>query len=129
MSGGTRASICIGLYQRATEDLRADEPAKGIHILRLFREDTGEELHGTRCIATLEQGLRFREGRCEIRPGGADNAFDEALELALGERAHETIDRLSPLEGEDRGNRLHAQLARDCGCSSMFIFTSFTLPL
>jgi hypothetical protein len=34
---------------------------------------------------------------------------------AFRQRAHEAVDRLAALEGEDGRNRLHAELARDLG--------------
>ena len=42
--------------------------------------------------------------------GVAEQAVDEGLELAVGHRAHETVDRLSPDEGVDGRHRLHPQL-------------------
>ena len=46
-------------------------------------------------------------------PDGADQLLDEGLDLALGQRAHEAVDRLALLEGDDGGDRLDAELAGD----------------
>ena len=44
--------------------------------------------------------------------GRLDQAIDELLDLALGHRAHEAVDRPAVEEGIDRRDRLDAQLLR-----------------
>ena len=74
----------------------------------------GEHLGGAGRVAGLEAAVALRDQLFglggALRPG---DAIDEGLDLALRHRADEAVDRLAVGEGDDRGNRLDAELAGD----------------
>ena len=60
---------------------------------------------------------------------GTDQPFDEALDLALRQRAHEAVDGLTFLDNRRPPGSISRRAdLRSAGCSSMFILTSPPLP-
>ena len=64
-------------------------------------------LGGERLRRRLERAIRF------ARPDRPGDPLDEGLDLAFGQGAHEAVDRLAVLEGDDGRDRLDAELAGD----------------
>ena len=84
-------------------------PPIAAHVLRFELQGLRIGLRGAADIAEIERLLGHREELVDFRSVRvADEAFDEGLELAIRNRAHETVDRLSPDEGVDGRHRLHA---------------------
>ena len=62
---------------------------------------------GQRCLSALQQILFL------CADGALGEAFKECHHLTLRQRTHESVDRLTVGECNDRGNRLNAHLARN----------------
>src|SRR6266851_4453417 len=98
----------------ALADGAAREASGGVDILRLLLQDLAVDIGGAAGIAGGEGLLRHLERLLDRRgAGGAAEALDELLDLALRQGADEAVDRPPVLEGIDGGDRLDAHLLRD----------------
>ena len=83
-------------------------------IVRVLRS-TCEEIGGAGGIALGQRLSAPSSTSLSPPPARPVTTLDEGLHLALGQRADEAVDRLAVDEGDDRRDRLDAELAGDRG--------------
>ena len=98
-----------GVVQISGQDERAGETADGTEVIWVAIEDRRIDRGGRPGIAGAERGFRLGEGVVMSVVQGADQPLEEALDLGLGQGAHEAVDRLAPIEHIDCGNCPHAE--------------------
>ena len=112
--GGLRQQIdhAARLLMFAEGHQSAEGDAERARVFRIGVDDRLYESERAFRVAGLKQavGLRDRLGIVADRP---DEPFDEGDDLALRNRADEAVDRLALLEGDDRRDRLDAELLGD----------------
>ena len=103
------------LRELAERDVAADKPGERREIVRVGLQHGAEEAGGAGIVLGGERlggGLQ-RLRRRSLGPTGPATRSMKAVDLALRQRAHETVERLAVLEGDDGGDRLDAELAGD----------------
>ena len=115
LSSGARPSTSSAPAGVARLEQQVGKPGDGVDLVgRLLQHrvvDVGGGLQVARVARLLGRGKRL--GDLRLAAILADELLDELADLAFRHGAHEAVDRLAVLEGDDRRNRLDAELAGD----------------
>ncbi len=120
----------LRLLQHVHRHIDLDQAAHGARVGVILGQRAGEELGRLAEIALGDALLRRRHDLLDrIGADAADEALDEALDLALGSAPMKPSIGWPRWKANTAGIDLTPSCPAICGCSSMFILTSLTLPL
>src|ERR1700722_18219933 len=91
------------------------ETANRLGLARLFGQNLGIDRSRSSRVAFGGRFLSLPQKHRRFALDRPDEPLDEGADLALRQRADKSVRRLALVEGDDGGNRLDAELARDLG--------------
>ena len=112
-AAGAVSSSAAGLIDLPGRDLQFRQAADGFRLGRVLGENRGIDRGRAFGVALGRGFLGLGQKRRRAAGKRADDALDESADLAFRKRADEAVDRLATVEGDDRRNRLDAELAGD----------------